>query len=531
MKRKLLNTSAKRALLWAITAIKYMGFVGAASLLTQQNSMAQEYDTSTVEFFAQINNPGDNETIAKVIVPTSTGRFFIKGDAGYVYGFGNNWGGVAGNSTEFHTYGYGGSLGYESASGLGISADFLRYNQKWSAGGVDGSAGNALAATGTYNYDAAYNLITVTPSYKIKLGDDKQWGLKLGFGVGVSLNNLQVSAPGASSSGVAVAGGALYSYRAPTAATGADCQFVTDSNGASAAIYNGGLVIGGDNVNGVFVAANSPAYAMPGNSCVAFGTASNIYSSADLSGSGISDAQLLADFKSGAVTLLLGTTDGQNYFSISMPSGTAYRLKSGVVGAGYIGSVPVGAFNYDGDFELDTDSLFGYFLANPQPGAKFSRPPVTAATVANGNNIVISNTPIVVTPVIDNKTAQTSEPQTQPQDKTQTDPQPQTQAQTSPQTQTQTQTSPQTQAQTQAPATTGTNTNAATTTQTPFGVGLVLAPLVGVEYDNGIFHVDVTGRYFYALRDVAYHGNDNSNYQSKKGALGVAATLGLGLNF
>ncbi len=60
-------------------------------------------------------------------------------------------------------------------------------------------------------------------------------------------------------------------------------------------------------------------------------------------------------------------------------------------------------------------------------------------------------------------------------------------------------------------------------------IGWVMLPTIAIEYDNGIFHSDLTGKYIYAFNDITYGGNAGS--RTKGGEVGFYAGVGLGLNF
>ncbi|MDI9314528.1 MAG: hypothetical protein QM529_07650 [Hydrotalea sp.] len=150
------------------------------------------------------------------------GKLMLKADIGYVYSFAGDWNksnaespSIGGNkSTATGGVGYGASLGYTHKSGIGLSADYLGFNHKWTGLGTD------VKSKTEFNYDASYHVVTLVPSYRIKLDSANNWGLRVGLGVGFSLSDVswaqKISASnGAQSSGVKVAGGANY-----TAATG-----------------------------------------------------------------------------------------------------------------------------------------------------------------------------------------------------------------------------------------------------------------------------------------------------------------------
>ena len=64
--------------------------------------------------------------------------------------------------------------------------------------------------------------------------------------------------------------------------------------------------------------------------------------------------------------------------------------------------------------------------------------------------------------------------------------------------------------------------------------GFVIAPQVAVEYDNGVFHTDISARYMHALKNVKYSGKEGSSdvtYTNKAGPLAFFIGAGLGVNF
>ena len=65
-------------------------------------------------------------------------------------------------------------------------------------------------------------------------------------------------------------------------------------------------------------------------------------------------------------------------------------------------------------------------------------------------------------------------------------------------------------------------------------VGFVIAPQAAVEYDNGVFHTDISARYMHALKNVKYSGKEGSSditYTNKAGPLAFFIGAGLGVNF
>ncbi|MDI9313381.1 MAG: hypothetical protein QM529_01710 [Hydrotalea sp.] len=59
--------------------------------------------------------------------------------------------------------------------------------------------------------------------------------------------------------------------------------------------------------------------------------------------------------------------------------------------------------------------------------------------------------------------------------------------------------------------------------------GLFLTPLVALELDNGILHLDINGKFIYSFLDIGYGGTQN--YISKLGEVAAYGGFGLGLNF
>ncbi|MDI9314533.1 MAG: hypothetical protein QM529_07675 [Hydrotalea sp.] len=164
--------------------------------------------------FANVGNgTGANGTLLANAV---AGKLLLKADVGYVYGFGGDWNkstaatGASGgnNATGAGTVGYGVSLGWTHKSGLGLSADYMGFDHKWTGDGTSG-ANDSLAQ---YNYDTKYNVVTFVPNYRLKLDKADYWGVRFGLGLGFSLSNITwAQQTGGAQNGVRVAGGAVYS--------------------------------------------------------------------------------------------------------------------------------------------------------------------------------------------------------------------------------------------------------------------------------------------------------------------------------
>ena len=128
---------------------------------------------------------------------TVAGKLNLTANVGYVYNFDSKWDSEIGTGKANGGFGYGARLGYTNSSGFGLSGDYLGFTSKWSSGGME--------------YTNPYHILTVTPSYRFSFGQTKEWGLKVGLGVGMSLADVSwgtaKTAKGASGK---VAGGAAY---------------------------------------------------------------------------------------------------------------------------------------------------------------------------------------------------------------------------------------------------------------------------------------------------------------------------------
>ncbi|MDI9314498.1 MAG: hypothetical protein QM529_07490 [Hydrotalea sp.] len=169
---------------------------------------------------AQTAKPSNSGTGTKgpLLADKVAGKLMVKADVGYVYNFAGGWektktdgGASLGDNTSAGAggFGYGASLGWTSKTGFGLAADYMGFNHKWNGAGTGVNAGS------NYNYDAAYHVMTVVPSYRFKLDSADHWGLRLGMGVGFSISDVKWKANGtpsnaAQSGGTRVAGGASY---------------------------------------------------------------------------------------------------------------------------------------------------------------------------------------------------------------------------------------------------------------------------------------------------------------------------------
>ncbi len=146
------------------------------------------------------------------------GQLTLKVDLGYVLQFSRkldkSYQDGNADSTSLGTasgFGYGASFGYTSNKKWGLSFDYLGFNRKWQDVG--------------HNYNASYNIITLTPSYRFSLDKKNEWGIRLGLGLGVAVSDVRYSGFSQATSGTAI----RTDIKNPDL-TGA-CPFYTDANG------------------------------------------------------------------------------------------------------------------------------------------------------------------------------------------------------------------------------------------------------------------------------------------------------------
>ena len=174
------------------------------------------------------------------------GKLNLTANVGYVYNFASKWDGAdIGTGKANGGVGYGARIGWTNTSGFGISGDYLGFTSKWS--------------NGDKQYTNPYHVLTITPSYRFSFGQTKEWGLKVGLGVGMSLADVSWGeAKTAKGTASKIAGGAAYStvLRLPgsNGACSAPSEF-SDSLGGSFTVSAVTITIGAskcnDNANGV----------------------------------------------------------------------------------------------------------------------------------------------------------------------------------------------------------------------------------------------------------------------------------------
>ncbi len=140
-------------------------------------------------------NERRNNRDSNLLAPIIGGKLFVNATIGYNYNFGADWVRSDGQLTKApgtHTYAYGASVGYQHLSGIGLSVDYAGWGNKWSTTTTP-QQGNYPGKT---DYRALYNIVSLTPSYNIKLDENGYWGLKLGVGLGVSVSRLEANYQG-----------------------------------------------------------------------------------------------------------------------------------------------------------------------------------------------------------------------------------------------------------------------------------------------------------------------------------------------
>ena len=134
----------------------------ALTAITAGNAMAQTANSSGAW---GVKNP---------LFDKVAGKLNLTANVGYVYNFASKWDGAdIGTGKANGGVGYGARIGWTNTSGFGISGDYLGFTSKWS--------------NGDKQYTNPYHVLTITPSYRFSFGQTKEWGLKVGLGVGMSL--------------------------------------------------------------------------------------------------------------------------------------------------------------------------------------------------------------------------------------------------------------------------------------------------------------------------------------------------------
>ncbi len=111
----------------------------------------------------------------------------------------------------YSSFGYGASFGYTSNKKWGLAFDYLGFNRKWN--------------NDSYNYQANYHIIGLTPSYRFSLDKKNQWGIRLGLGVGVALSDITYTRLAVPTGGTAI----IVDVKSPEHSQ--NCTFRTDGDG------------------------------------------------------------------------------------------------------------------------------------------------------------------------------------------------------------------------------------------------------------------------------------------------------------
>ncbi|MDI9314511.1 MAG: hypothetical protein QM529_07555 [Hydrotalea sp.] len=171
------------------------------------------HTTTAIAQTAKTANSSGAWGVKNPLFDAVAGKLNLTANLGYVFNFASNWdGNDIGTGTANGAVGYGARLGWTHKSGFGVSGDYLGFTSKWSNGGTD--------------YTNPYNILTITPSYRFSFGQNKEWGVKVGLGVGMSLADVSwgttKTAKGVNAGASRkVAGGALYQVGTGASATSA----------------------------------------------------------------------------------------------------------------------------------------------------------------------------------------------------------------------------------------------------------------------------------------------------------------------
>ncbi|MDI9314033.1 MAG: hypothetical protein QM529_05105 [Hydrotalea sp.] len=456
----------------------------------------------------QVNVAPPATFITPVLLPQNQAvdRFVIKGDVGYVYGLSGSWSKTndlnlnqEGSNSSLATggIGYGGSLGWTSDTGFGLSADYMGFNRKWTG------AGTGSSASTNYNYDANYHVVALVPSYRFSLDSDNHWGLRFGVGLGATISNIKW-AQQASTSGGSASSGAKQNNGVRVAA-GADYTDVVGNAGpcGSAGIYSDGRgsIATPSFANGVHITLGR--FQCIKSTFNPDGSVTN-----EILDSGLTADDFVRLLAVGQGKFLLnarGTiiAGGQpvdyNVWSQVIQSGNEVSIDSLQVLADAFNGTPNGA-GYEVNFEtvpqgstvIIADDTWNKITRQGQvaltaAGAQSASQAQAACIAAGGtwaNNVCTPAQVITQPPVI---------PLIQPQ-------------------------------------TTSSSGGLATG-----GIGFIVVPQVSLDIDYDWFHMDVSVKYLHQVLNTRYAGHDNSGdavtYISKPGPLAVFFGGGLGFNF
>ena len=453
-----------------------------ASLLVTTALVATMAGTAT----AQTANSGawgvKNPLFDKV-----AGKLNLTANVGYVYNFDSKWDSEVGTGKANGGFGYGARIGWTNTSGFGISGDYLGFTSKWS--------------NGTTEYSNPYHVLTITPSYRFSFGQSKEWGLKVGLGVGMSLADVSwgtaMTAKGASGK---VAGGAVYKSAATE----------TESSNMGDVAHSG--VPGEIARHDMFTTASSPTATSAGGSV----TCSNYFIT-----DGFASATTIE-----ATDICIGNEHSGN-FRLDRPSGSATGVeknkkqnlgKGGTAGAtfsyGYVTRVSI----TDSDIVADIKAGNIVWAKDTIAASIWSAAVSTATTATEAQKVVDALKAAAASWTAGAGNFQAARATISSAVQTILD-----------------------------AGAVGSDVAklkgnlAAAIAAAPVAdaggsakddAGFVLAPEIALEYDNGLLHADINARYIHGLANVKYDGqNGTGNQLQRSGPLAVFVGAGFGVNF
>ncbi|MDI9314544.1 MAG: hypothetical protein QM529_07730, partial [Hydrotalea sp.] len=195
LRTKITSRSNSEAIAQKLFALLITSVLSSAVFTT--TALAQTTQT------AKTANSSGQWGVKNPLFDAVAGKINLTANLGYVFNFASNWdSNDIGTGNANGAVGYGARLGWTHKSGFGVSGDYLGFTSKWSNGGMD--------------YTNPYNILTITPSYRFSFGQNKEWGVKVGLGVGMSLADVSWGKDTQTAKGVnggasrKVAGGAVY---------------------------------------------------------------------------------------------------------------------------------------------------------------------------------------------------------------------------------------------------------------------------------------------------------------------------------
>ena len=404
---------------------------------------------------------------------TAAGKLSLTANVGYVYNFDSKWDSSVGTGKANGGFGYGARLGYTSSSGLGLSADYLGFTSKWSNGRME--------------YTNPYHVITITPSYRFSFGESKEWGLKVGLGVGMSLADVSWgTAKTAKGANGKVAGGAAFEIKTASPAYVNDftgnaninsCMAnlatksvlrIADSNTGLANVVNGCFDGSSGAVSGTSTITDADIAAWLIGKGVKTNAAGTALDATSLSNANINLLSGGGAVSSAVLTAVKTATDAAAAAAAAKAAADAAAAAAAAAAAKAAADAAAAAA------AAAAQAAAAKAAADAAAAAKAAAD-AQAATCTNGGGTW-------------NKATSTC-----------------------------------TAKAANAPATGG---------KAKDDAGFVLAPEVALEYDNGLLHADINARYIHGLANVKYDGQSGaSNQLQKSGPLAIFIGVGFGANF